>query len=138
MVLQILQNGYFEKYCENCYEKYTNADYKWCKSCQRSDLKNNYTNWTSGNDKIDDFIQKKQLDIYHYSDIVFEWIPYDQFYNNVKEIGKGGFATVYSAIWKDGPLCFDKKKWIRKSNQRVALKCFYNSQNITDEFLNEV
>ncbi|CAG8678335.1 8411_t:CDS:2, partial [Racocetra fulgida] len=26
------------------------------------------------------------------------WIPYDKF-SNFKEIGKGGFATVYSATW---------------------------------------
>src|SRR2546430_15976241 len=79
LVLQILQNAYFEIYCENCYEKYTNINYKWCKSCQINDLKNNYTNWTSGNDKLDDFIQKKQLEIDYCNDVVFEWIPYDQF-----------------------------------------------------------
>ena len=28
------------------------------------------------------------------------WIPYNQF-SDIKKIGKGGFATVYSAIWKD-------------------------------------
>lgn len=33
----------------------------------------------------------------------FEWISYDQF-ENIKEIGKGGFATIYSARWKDGYL----------------------------------
>ena len=44
-----------------------------------------------------------QLKIDSLSDIVFEWIPYDQF-SDIKEIGRGGFATVYSAIWKDGPL----------------------------------
>ena len=43
-----------------------------------------------------------QLKIDKYSDIIFEWIPYNQF-SDIKEIGRGGFATVYSAIWKDGP-----------------------------------
>ncbi|PKC55643.1 hypothetical protein RhiirA1_475257 [Rhizophagus irregularis] len=46
---------------------------------------------------------------------------------------------VYSAIWKDGPL-FYKGKFRRMSgNRKVALKYFLNSsQNITDEFLNEI
>ncbi|CAB5387793.1 unnamed protein product [Rhizophagus irregularis] len=53
---------------------------------------------------------------------------------------KGGFSKVYSATWKDGPLCYDldKKEWIRQTNEIVALKCLFNSQNINDKFLNEV
>ena len=41
-----------------------------------------------------------QLKISDYNDLVVEWIPYNQF-NNIKEIGKGDSATIYSAIWKD-------------------------------------
>ena len=44
-------------------------------------------------------------------DVVFEWIPYNQF-SDIKEIGRGGFATVYSAIWKDGPLKYDEYRKI--------------------------
>ena len=80
-----------------------------------------------------------QLKINNPRYIVFEWIPYNQF-SDIKEIGRGGFATVYSAIWKDGRLYYgrDSIKYTRKSNYKVALKCLHNSQNITDEFLNEV
>ena len=84
-----------------------------------------------------------QLKIEKYNHIVFEWIPYNQF-SDIKEIGRGGFATVYSAIWKDGPLKYDYKEkyeYTRNSNYAnypVALKCLHNSQNITSEFLNEV
>src|ERR1044072_7626195 len=92
-----------ENYCGKCYKKYTNTDYKWCEPCY---LKSNFTNWTSGNEKVDDFIQKKQLEINHYSDAVFEWIPYNQF-KVIKEISKNTFATIYSALWKDGPLFYD-------------------------------
>jgi hypothetical protein len=38
-------------------------------------LKNNFKNWTSNNEDIDEFIQDKQLEINDYDDIVFEWIP---------------------------------------------------------------
>src|SRR4051794_23439048 len=87
-----------------------NAD--WCKPCLINDLK---TNLTSGNEKIDDE-----------DDIVFEWISYNQF-SDIEEIGRGGFATVYSAIWKDGQIKYDKnnEEYTRKSKQKVALKCLH-------------
>ena len=96
--------------------------------------------WTSsGNDKLDEIIRNTQLeakgfDSYHY----LEWIPYDQL-TVEKEIGKGGFATVYKCCWSNGP-----RYVYNTSNTRyyckgtVALKKFKNSQNISDEFLKEV
>ncbi|GBC11486.2 kinase-like domain-containing protein [Rhizophagus irregularis DAOM 181602=DAOM 197198] len=42
----------------------------------------------------------------------------------------------YYAVWNDGPLLHNNKKWARESNKKVSLK-LYNLQNI-DEFLNEV
>ncbi|PKK69851.1 hypothetical protein RhiirC2_780512, partial [Rhizophagus irregularis] len=59
----------------------------------------NLTNWISGNEKIDEFIQERQLNI-NYDNIVLEWIPYNHF-NEIKETSKNGLITVYSAIWKD-------------------------------------
>ena len=75
-----------------------NALYKWCKPCQI----NNF----------DDFIQEMQFNIDHSNDITFELIPYNQF-SSIKEIGNNGFATIYLAIWKDGPLHYDSdnKQW---------------------------
>ena len=99
-------------------------------------IQNNFL-WTSGNEKIDDFIQERRLNTGLYNDVVFEWIPYNQF-NEIKETDKNDLITTYSAIWKDGPLCFKKRNWIRKSNEKVALKCIYNSQNNPHVFLNEV
>ncbi len=104
-------------------------------------LKKNFTNWTSENKKVNDFIQEMQLKTNKHNDIIFEWIPYNQL-NSIKEIGKDGFFTIYSAIWKDGLLEYDKYKEIYKrnlknQNQKVSLKC-YNLQNIMDEFFNEV
>src|SRR2546429_142836 len=101
-------------------------------------------NWTSGNEIIDDFIREMQLkfDYHDYHSSLFEWIPYNQF-NGIKEIGKNGCSTVCSAIWKDGPLCYNENnyaynnKWMRNSNKKVALKWLYKLQNI-NEFLNRV
>ena len=123
--------------CKKCGEEYTDVAWKWCKPCQIDNLKT--SNLTSGNEKIDNLIQEMQLKIDSYDGLVFEWIPYNQFDYN-KEIGKGVFATVYSAIWKDGPLYHnsDKGEFARISNKKVALKCLFNSQNMIDEFINEV
>ncbi|CAB5392854.1 unnamed protein product [Rhizophagus irregularis] len=74
-------------------------------------LKKNFTNWISRNEKIDSFIQEKQLEVSYYNDTIFEWVPYNQF-NDIKEIGTHDHITVYSAKWKDGPLVYDKN--IRK------------------------
>ena len=124
--------------CKTCGEIYTKKYYSWCKSCQINNLQKNFTNWVSGNEKIDDFIQEMHLKINNYNDVVFEWIPYNQL-GNIKVIGKNAFSTVFLAIWKDGPSYYDIdiKNWTRLSNKEVALKCLNNSQNI-NEFLNKV
>ena len=127
-------------YCEKCGEKYTIIEHKWCEPCQINYLKENFANWTSENEKVDDFIQEMQLKINYYNDVIVEWVPYNQF-SNIKEIRKDGFATIYSAIWKDGPLyyCLHKKEYERKlGNKQVALKYLHNSQNITNELLSKV
>jgi hypothetical protein len=99
----------------------------------------NLVNWISENEKIDDLIQEMQLKIDNHDDLVFEWIPYNQF-NNIEKVGEGGFAIVYSANWKNGPLEYDTDKNIykRNPNKVIALKCLHNSQNISNKFLNEV
>ncbi len=127
----VLQDGY----CEKCGKKFTDIDYKWCKSCLINDLKN----FTSGNEKIDNLVQEMQLKINKPNDIVFEWIPYNQL-NDIKEIGKNDFVTIYSAIW-NGPLVYDESKYeyTRNKYKKIALKYLaYNSQNILNEFLNKV
>jgi hypothetical protein len=93
-----------------------------------------YPTWISGNEKIDDFIQKRQLII---EDYLFEWIPYSQF-NKIKEMGKNGPITIYSAIWKDGPLLYGYGEYIRDSNKEVSLKCLHYSQNSVEFVINEV
>jgi hypothetical protein len=74
-----------------------------------------------------------------FSNVMFEWIPYNQF-NEIKEIVKTNSITVYSAIWKDGPLYFDfeDQKYMRDSNKEVALKYLQNLQNTIEFLINEV
>ncbi|UZO08929.1 uncharacterized protein OCT59_029172 [Rhizophagus irregularis] len=102
----------------------------------------NFANWTSGNEIIDNFIQEKQLNYDStyangvYKKAVFEWIPYNELIN-INEIGKNCFAT---AIWKEGPLFYFKSEneWAKISYEVVILKFLYDLQNITDELINKV
>ena len=84
--------------------------------------------------KIDSFIKKKQRKFEYDGEIVFEWVPYNQF-NVFKEISKS--PTVYLAVWKDGPLRFDskKKEYIKNENKNVALEFLHISQNNIDNYL---
>src|SRR6185437_12398337 len=128
MVFKYVEVGNNMIRCKKCYEQYSNFWYKWCELCLRA----NFTNWTCGNEKIDNFIQEMQLK--SNSPYIFGWIPYNQF-SDIKVIDNGIFAAIYSAVWKDGPLLnHDQEKLIRKSDGKVVLKCLYNLPNIINEF----
>ena len=93
--------------------------------------------YCSGNKEIDNFIQENQLKRNSHYDIMFEWIPYNQF-GNIEEISKGDVATIYSAIWKNGPF-YNWYRNERDSNKEVALKYLHNnSQNSIEFLINEV
>ena len=133
---------YFEStFCKKCFKIYSDKNYKWCRPCQMNYLKNNFTNWTSGNKQIDNFIQEKQSGVNFHSSfgIVFEWIPYCQF-NVTNEISRDESTTICLAVWKDGPLSYDskKKEYIKITNKQIALKCLHNSQSTIDKYINMV
>ena len=139
----------YKKYglCKECKQpntgKYSYGDFYWCRSCNAKHFQQNFQNWTSGNNDVDEVIQKTQLKARN-RDEVIEWVEYDRF-ENVEYLAKGGFGTTYKAIWKDGFI----RSWDSENNQfkrkkddekghPVALKCLHNSQDITVEFLKEV
>ncbi|GBC39130.2 kinase-like domain-containing protein [Rhizophagus irregularis DAOM 181602=DAOM 197198] len=71
---------------------------------------------------------------------IIEWIEYDKF-EDVEYLAKGGFGTTFKAVWKDGNILrwnYDNNQWKRNGETKVALKCLYNSQGITADFLKEV
>ena len=138
------------------------TDFGWCKQCNGKRFQQDFHKWSSGNKFIDKFIQETQLNA-KYSDSVLEWIPYNRL-TNVKYLDKGGFSTIYKAIWLDGFIQkwdYDNQQWKRCSTYefdndfnycysnvgnniskikgiKVALKNLDNSSNLNDEFLNEV
>src|SRR5438046_4140201 len=120
--------------CEGC--KQLNTSHCWCQPCNSKHFQQNFKNWTSGNNDVDEFIQKIQLKVNKYREIL-EWIEYDKF-ENVEYLAEGGFGTTYKAIWKDGSSIdkwdYKNNQWKRGGEKKVALKCLYNSQDITAEF----
>jgi hypothetical protein len=59
----------------------------------------------------------------------------------VKYIGSGGFGSVYSALWMEGPRWnWDDgaQEWILAGPMNVALKRLDNSQNISSLYINQV
>jgi hypothetical protein len=125
-------------HCNECGELYKDSRFDWCEPCQINYLKQNFANWTSENEEIDNFIQEMQLKVDLQNNMVVEWIPYNQF-DNIKKTGN---ATIYSAIWKSGPLKYqnNKRKYERvQFNEEVTLRYLNNSQNNNiSELLNEV
>ncbi|RGB39134.1 kinase-like domain-containing protein [Rhizophagus diaphanus] len=104
----------FYKYNTNLYQFFPSNESIMLKTKMSdyiSDLNNHFRK--SGNEKIDNFVQEIRLNIDDFNDIVFEWIPYNQF-NEINEIGKNGSITIYSAIWKDGPLYYNKEIQIKR------------------------
>ncbi|RHZ43776.1 hypothetical protein Glove_856g52 [Diversispora epigaea] len=130
--------------CTECNQEWDEY-YKWCTPCNSKHLQNDFNNWTSGNEKIDKFIQDAQLNANKYWEII-EWIPFDRF-KDVKQIGKGGFGTIHYAIvphcrWIDGFIRewdIENKQWKRdlKNEVEVALKKFDDFVDFND-VLNEM
>ena len=131
--------------------------FRWCQQCNAKRFQQDFHKWTSGNKFIDKFIQESQLNARYNSDVL-EWIPYNRL-TNVKYLDKGGFSTVYKAIWLDGFIQewdYEKRQWKRLTYEididsdeddnniskikgsEVVLKSLDNSSSLNDEFLNEV
>ncbi|EXX72818.1 uncharacterized protein OCT59_012327 [Rhizophagus irregularis] len=131
---------------ENCYNP--KKQEFWCKECVPRCIIEGWT--SSGNDDIDNLIKDSIYNVsseYIDDDIKYypsflEWVPFDRF-EDMKQIGEGGFAKVYSATWIDGIAKYIKQddgNWIKREpeSKKVALKKLNGSQNMSADFLNEL
>ncbi|EXX51666.1 hypothetical protein GLOIN_2v1763109 [Rhizophagus irregularis DAOM 181602=DAOM 197198] len=69
---KLLFNEGTKRRCENCSLECLATSY--CEHCVRNYLKNNFSNWTSGNSDIDDLIKECQIKSFR-PDKLIEWIP---------------------------------------------------------------
>jgi hypothetical protein len=112
-----------------------------CKECKHicyvKNFQQNFKNWTSGNNNIDEFIRDIQLSAHKDVREALEWIPNNKF-NNVKCITKNR----YIANWIDGNIInWDNsiQDWKREGqNMIVELEVLNNPKNITLEFIDKV
>jgi hypothetical protein len=134
---KILYNSGTRRICENCKEECLATSF--CEYCVRNYLKANFSNWTSGNNDIDNLLQKCQMEMYDPSSIV-EWIPYNNF-ENIKYLTKGGFSEIYTAIWTYGYYYeWDSKKQllIRFGRQQIVLKNLGDIESASQSWFEEV
>ncbi|UZO13214.1 uncharacterized protein OCT59_004718 [Rhizophagus irregularis] len=129
---------------KNCYNP--SDDKPWCKKCVPRCI---IEGWTSENHDIDEFIKDTIYNAkYSFFDsgkkypLFLEWVPFNRF-EDIKQIGEGGFAKVYSATWVDCETKYERQDdriWKKKesSPMKVALKKLNDSQNISVEDLNEL
>lgn len=129
--------------CPVCFHQRNCKGY-WCQNCESRRFKEAFPTWTSGNREIDEFIRETQLNSVWWAGYL-EWIPYNRF-QNIKFIARGGFGSIYYAIWVDGPRWeyvpnaegLLGSMWKRKGAVKVALKMLDNSKGLNNRFLNEV
>ena len=91
------ENNIDHKSCSYCNKPFTKK--LWCKEC---DPRRMIEGWTSGNNDFDKFIKDTIYDAGEdeYGKFL-EWVPFDRF-EDINQIGVGGFAKVYSTTWIDG------------------------------------
>ena len=134
---KVFWNEGTKRICENCHEECLATLY--CEHCIRNYLKAKFTNWTSGNDSIDDLVRKCQLQSLLPSKII-EWIPYQNL-QNVKYLTKGGCSEIYLARWIDGHYKeWDSKKKVLKrlGTCKVILKKLENVESANRNWFDEV
>jgi serine/threonine protein kinase len=124
--------------CEECQQP--NTSEKWCQSCNAQHFQSEFNTWTSGNPRIDNFIQQCQLEATSAWNIL-EWIPYEKFWK-IEHIADGGFGKVEKTKWEGGSIEWwgnKSKEWKRNNyDKTVALKTLFNSQNLNQNFLQEL
>ena len=137
---KVQDNEGTKRICENCSQECLATLY--CELCVQNYLKANFSNWSSGNDNIDNLIKKCQMETLM-PEKVIEWIPYDNL-QNIKYLTEGGCSEIYTAYWINGRY-FEwdsrKQQLIREYEfgvQYVVLKRLENVGNASKSWLEEV
>jgi hypothetical protein len=134
---KVMNNSGTKRICENCNQECLATLY--CEFCVRNYLKANFSNWTSGNNDIDNLIQKCQKETLH-PEIIVEWIPYNNL-QNIKYLTKGGFSEIYTAEWIYGKYnrwASEEQQLKRLGTHHVILKGLENVESANKSWFEEV
>ena len=125
----------YEEYgeCVECNQNLTN--FGWCGNCNIQSVQEDFHNWTSGNEKIDEFLRYTQLNAKGPSDFL-EWIDFNSLELIEDTNQRGALSTIYTAIWLEGPkqnLDRETRTWSRNGPTTVILKRL--ERNINPDFI---
>ncbi|RGB26012.1 kinase-like domain-containing protein [Rhizophagus diaphanus] len=113
---KIIVNSGTKRICENCNKECLATLF--CEYCVRNYLKENFSNWTSGNHDIDDLIQKCQMET----------------------LMPSGFSEIYTANWINGRYeewVSEKKQLERLGNIKIILKRLENVESANQSWFEE-
>jgi hypothetical protein len=134
---KIWSNLATKRICENCNQKCLATTF--CEYCIRNYLKENFSNWTSGNYDINNLIHKCQKETL-VPNLVIQWIPFNNL-KNILYLTKGGFSEIYTASWINGYY----KEWDSRTQQLkrfgtcdVILKKLENVESANQSWFEEV
>ncbi|CAG8791361.1 3153_t:CDS:1, partial [Dentiscutata erythropus] len=135
-VQNVIENTGEKRHCEYCNNQVIAITY--CENCIRNYLKRDFSEWTTGNVKIDKWIQECQINSVSPSDI-FEWIPFENF-TNIEFREEGNFSLIYIATWRNGPFTewdTEKQELKRNGGETYILKSLKNSRTEDEQWLKD-
>ncbi|GBB99327.1 hypothetical protein RclHR1_03490009 [Rhizophagus clarus] len=107
--------------CKGCDSQFT--DQNWCHNCEPQKVQENFPNWTSGNESLDEIIQYSQLSAIN-NNTYFEWINFDRF-DCIENMQGFPHSEFYTATWLDGIRELwdnESQQWVRTGPVKIILR----------------
>ncbi|CAG8740783.1 23926_t:CDS:2, partial [Cetraspora pellucida] len=111
--------------CFQCEHPYTSD--KWCRSCETYLFEANFHNWSTGNVELNKLIRQSQLNSVNDQNFL-KWFPFSQF-KHLKDIGSGGFSSMFSARWSNDVLDGTLQQWVTNMEIQIILD-YVKSHNV--------
>ncbi|CAG8562377.1 5499_t:CDS:2, partial [Cetraspora pellucida] len=111
--------------CFQCERPYTND--KWCSSCETYLFEANFHNWSTGNVELNKLIRQSQLNSVNDQNFL-KWFPFSQF-KHLKDLGSGGFSSMFSARWSNDVLDGTLQQWVTNMEIQIILD-YVKSHNV--------
>ncbi|CAG8595512.1 15708_t:CDS:2 [Funneliformis mosseae] len=126
--------------CERCDKP--NVAAAWC-VCDRKELVSK--KWTSGNKYVDEFLRENHRNAIDHNNYL-KWVEFNSL-TDIKQIGEGGFAKVYSANWHyyknvikivGGKYKLKLEREEHTTVKKVALKSLEGSNDLSEKYLEQI